>query len=117
MDAIVTARVPVEVKEQANVILKELGSSPTKLINAAYTYLLATHELPSPRVVVEYSPVGGELRSNRQYTVLRLTDKERERALAAAPATRLPVVSDEQRKRSFEELLADAREERYAPLA
>ena len=64
MDAIVTARIPVEVKEQGNAILREIGSSPTKLINAAYNYLLATHTLPSPHVAMEYqgSSDGGESR-------------------------------------------------------
>lgn len=47
MDAIVTARVPVEVKRQGNSILQELGVSTTRLINAAYEYLIATRQLPS----------------------------------------------------------------------
>ena len=46
MDAIVTARVPIAVKEQGNAVLREIGSTPTELINAAYRYVLATHELP-----------------------------------------------------------------------
>lgn len=117
MDAIVTARVPVEVKEQANAILKELGSSPTKLINAAYDYLLATHKLPTPRVVIEYSSADGEPLDEQQCTVLRLTEEQREQATAAALATKLPNASTEQSQKSFEELLANARGERYASLA
>lgn len=46
MDAIVTARVPVEIKEQVGVILREIGSTPTKLINSAYEYVLRHHALP-----------------------------------------------------------------------
>lgn len=63
MDAIVTARVPVEVKAQVNAILHELGSSPTKLINAAYEYVLRHHALPldsagtlGPEMVVRVAP-------------------------------------------------------------
>ena len=36
MDAMVTARVPVEIKEQVTALLKENGSSPTELVNSAY---------------------------------------------------------------------------------
>ena len=46
MDAIVTARVPVEIKEQVGAILRDIGSTPTKLINAAYGYVLHYHALP-----------------------------------------------------------------------
>lgn len=46
MEAMVTARIPVEIKEQGNAILKEIGATATQLVNAAYEYLLATRELP-----------------------------------------------------------------------
>ena len=46
MDAIVTARVPVETKSQGAEILRRLGETPTRLVNAAYEYLLATGTLP-----------------------------------------------------------------------
>lgn len=46
MDAMVTARVPVEIKEQGAAILKEMGSSITELVNAAFSYLLAERKLP-----------------------------------------------------------------------
>ncbi len=46
MHAMVTARVPVEIRDQVNVRLREIGSSPTELVNAAYDYVLATGELP-----------------------------------------------------------------------
>jgi len=46
MDAIVTARVPVETKNQGAEILGRLGETPTRLVNAAYEYLLATGALP-----------------------------------------------------------------------
>ena len=42
----VTARVPVEVKERVGSILREIGSSPTELVNAAYDYVLRYGKLP-----------------------------------------------------------------------
>lgn len=45
MDAMVPARVPVEVRDRANAIMKRIGITPTQLINNAYENLLATGEL------------------------------------------------------------------------
>lgn len=49
MDSIVTARVPVEVKNQVSEVLESLGSNTTKLINAAFEYVLVTGKLPDAR--------------------------------------------------------------------
>ncbi|MEC4183791.1 hypothetical protein VJ918_03110 [Adlercreutzia sp. R21] len=46
MHAMVTARVPVEIRDQVNAQLREMGSSATELVNAAYDYVLKTGELP-----------------------------------------------------------------------
>lgn len=46
MDSIVTARIPVEVKNQVSEILESLGSNTTQLINAAFEYVLVTGKLP-----------------------------------------------------------------------
>ncbi len=46
MDAMVSARVPAEIKKQGDAKLKEIGSSTTELINAAYNHLLKYGELP-----------------------------------------------------------------------
>ena len=56
MDAVVTARVPVEVKEQATHVLRAIGATPTQLINAAYSYVLETGSLPCARVQSETVP-------------------------------------------------------------
>ena len=42
MHAMVTARVPLEIRDQVNAKLRSIGSSPTELVNAAYDYVLAT---------------------------------------------------------------------------
>lgn len=49
MDSIVTARIPVEVKNQVSEVLESLGSNTTKLINAAFEYVLVTGKLPDAR--------------------------------------------------------------------
>lgn len=46
MHAMVTARVPAEIRDQVNAQLRDIGSSPTELVNAAYDYVLKTGELP-----------------------------------------------------------------------
>lgn len=56
MDSIVTARIPVEVKNQVSGILESLGSNTTKLINAAFDYVLATGELPCAEKSVKSKP-------------------------------------------------------------
>lgn len=47
MDAMVSARISVEKRDRANVLLKQIGATPTQLINTAYDYLLETGHLPS----------------------------------------------------------------------
>ena len=49
MDTTVSARVPIEIKKQADKKLRSLGASTTDLINAAFRYLLAENELPGVR--------------------------------------------------------------------
>ena len=55
MDAMVSARVPAEIKKQGDRKLKEIGSSATELVNAAYAYLLEHGKLPE-----EASPAKAE---------------------------------------------------------
>jgi antitoxin component of RelBE/YafQ-DinJ toxin-antitoxin module len=60
MDAIVTARVPVETKSQGAEILRRLGETPTRLVNAAYEYLRATGALPKAPAVGSAYGVGSD---------------------------------------------------------
>lgn len=46
MDAMVTARVPAEIKKQATETLRELGSSPSEVINQLYSYVATCGALP-----------------------------------------------------------------------
>ena len=54
MDSIVTARVPIGIKEQGRIALQKIGATPTDLINAAYRYVLEEGKLPQ----VESTPFG-----------------------------------------------------------
>ena len=46
MYEMVTARVPGEIRRQGNAVLKEIGATPTQLVNAAYEYVLSKRVLP-----------------------------------------------------------------------
>lgn len=102
MDAIVTARVPAEIKEQGGEILREIGATPTQLVNAAYAYLLAEHRLP--RGEGAKGPAPGHR---------ALTPAQRERIRSSLAVMRVSA-ADPDDHRTFEEQLNDARSERYA---
>lgn len=44
--ALVSARVPIEIKKQGNAILKQIDSTPTQLVNSAYQYVIEHGALP-----------------------------------------------------------------------
>ena len=71
MDSIVTARIPVEVKNQVTEVLESLGSNTTKLINAAFEYVLVTGKLP-------VAHEGIELESSAKGSSRQLSEKDKE---------------------------------------
>ena len=75
MDSIVTARVPVEIKEQGNEVLARMGSTPTQLVNSAYEYVLRHGELPAGKnehqTRVSEHKVLSQDRARKIHTVLR----------------------------------------------
>ena len=101
MDAMVTARVPVEIKKQGDDILKEIGSSATELVNAAYDYLLKNKALPETQ-----APTPVEIKRK----VLRGKELEEFKAFWATHT--VPAIS-EYDGANFKELLGKLREERY----
>lgn len=104
MDAIVSARVPIAVKERGNAALKDLGATPSQLINAAYEFVLAERQLPKPH--------GGFDISGDKSRVL--TAQQNEKIASSLKAMYVgPVSSNE----SFREQLDRARDERYASSA
>ena len=104
MDAIVSARVPIALKERGNGILHDIGSTPTQLINAAYQFVLAEHELPKP-----HDPLEGMRGAKRE-----LTDEQTEKVRRSLKAMYVgPSATDE----PFSLQLNAARDERYARFA
>ena len=71
MDSIVTARIPVEVKNQVSEILESLGSNTTQLINAAFEYVLVTGRLPDAHE-------GTLLESSGKGSSRQLSEKDKE---------------------------------------
>ncbi len=71
MDSIVTARIPVEVKNQVSEVLESLGSNTTKLINAAFEYVLVTGRLPD-------AYEGALLESSAKRSSRQLSEKDKE---------------------------------------
>lgn len=102
MDAIVTARVPVEIKEQGNALLRAMGATPTQLVNAAYEFLLKEGKLPQ----AQQKP------SARKR---KLTTAQRQRVVDSLQA--MYIGSPAADAGSFAEQLAAARDERYAHIA
>ena len=108
MDSVVTARVPAEIKRQAADMLAQMGSSTTKLVNAAFEYLLATGELP-------HVDRGAAAPSSRE-----LSEAQRAELTAFFHATSVPAPSSfwgELGDRSYKEALASWRKEDYEALA
>lgn len=97
MDAMVTARVPVEIKEQVTALLRENGSTPTELINSAYVYYLEHQKLPQENL----------LRAGRR----RLTKEQAKRIEERVAAMKLGS-GKALGGRDFEDVLAEVREGR-----
>ena len=104
MDPVVTARVPEGVRDRGNEVLKDIGSSVTELVNAAFDYVIRERHLPQSNGTASESS-----------TLRRPTKKQIEQATAFMNAVKVDVPS-QWANRSFEELLDEAMEERYAHL-
>ncbi|MDO4400017.1 MAG: hypothetical protein Q4D27_03590 [Coriobacteriia bacterium] len=106
MNAMVSARVPVEIKKQGDQKLKEIGSSVTELINAAYEYLIRYGKLPkeTPQKPVD-TPQVKTLTGDALHT---FQEQWQNRQVLNAPGY------DGQ---NFKELLDQAREDYHARLA
>ncbi len=53
MDPMVSARVPIGLRDQVNKRLREIGSTPTELINRAYEFFITTGSLPGKKTEIE----------------------------------------------------------------
>lgn len=101
-DAIVTARVPVEIKEQGNAVLKKIGSTPTELVNAAYRYVLDHEELPKTEPSLEDVA--------ERHRALSAESKARIRRFVESTTLQAPESWGE---KTFDELREEAMRERY----
>ena len=98
MDAMVTARVPVEIKA----LLKENGSSPTELVNSAYEYYLEHRELPKKNL----------LKAGR-----RKLSREQKKKLAELLAATTVADTSLLDGRSLQEVIAEQRRDGYEALS
>ena len=105
-DSIVTARVPTEIKEQGDAVLKKIGATPTELVNAAYAHVVQYGELPKTAPSLE------ELKGKHRV----LTPEQKKMVKDRMRAMTLKAPAD-WGDRTFKELLAEARDERYARFA
>jgi antitoxin component of RelBE/YafQ-DinJ toxin-antitoxin module len=103
MDAIVTARIPTEIKEQGNAILSEIGATPTLLINAAYKYVLDNKELP-----------GKNTESRHQSR--KLTAQQEKDFLLSLKSTTFPVPGEYWDNKSYKQLIEEGRQSDYEAL-
>lgn len=104
MDPMVSARVPVALRDPVNARLKAMGSSPTELINKAYEFVLATGQLP-----LAAKPVRKGVRhaSASQLTALR----------ASIESTTYAVSPDYFENRSDDQILEDELRKSYEALS
>ena len=106
MDAMVSARVPVEIQKQGDSKLKEIGSSATELVNAAYKYVLEHGKLPGQEE--EDGPEQPRTKTLSGTDALAFSTLWNRRAVLEAKA----YDGD-----NFKELLEQARKDYYARLA
>ena len=101
-DVIVTARVPLEIRNQAVAVLESIGSTPTELINAAFEYVIAAEELP--QVVHSLD----EVAARRKGLTVEQKREMKNRLVELTP--KAPAFWE---GRSFDDLRAEALDERY----
>ena len=102
MDPVVTARVPEGVRDRGVEVLKDIGSTTSELINAAFDYVIQAKELPRFEQARR-----GEARTLSKEQVEDLSEFMR------AVKVDVPAAWDDA---SFEDLLDDAMGQRYAGL-
>jgi len=108
MNATVTARIPLEIKKQVDAKLKGMGSSPTELINAAYSYVLEKGSLPGVNTE--------ENHPSEEPCVKRLTAQQAEE-VRALWKNRAILHAPDYNGENFKELLHEAKDEYYARFA
>jgi antitoxin component of RelBE/YafQ-DinJ toxin-antitoxin module len=103
MDAIITARIPIEIKEQGNAILSEIGATPTLLINAAYKYVLDNKKLPGKNTE--------SLHQSR-----KLSAQQEKDLLLSLESTTFPVSDEYWNNKSYKQLIEEGKQSDYEAL-
>lgn len=106
MDAMVSARVPAEIKKRGDKKLRELGSSVTELVNSAYAYLLEYGKLPKE----EHDPASSA-------PITKTLAGSDARSFRDAWESRSVIPAAGYDGSNFREMLDQARDDRYARLA
>lgn len=104
MDPMVSARVPLELRDQVNEGLRAIGSTPTELINSAYQYFLEHKMLPSDLK----TPTRGKK---------RLSVEQMQDLAQSIETTTLQVEEESFKGLSYKELLRQELKDRYESLA
>ena len=104
MNPVVTARVPEGVRLRGQEVLKEIGSTTSELINAAFDYVIQERQLPKPQKQILH-------RDGAQ----TLTDEQRQNLANFIESVRVPIPAS-WNNAPFEELFDEAMEDRYADL-
>lgn len=104
MNTMVSARVPVELRDQVNEQLRRIGATPTDLINRAYEFVLANKALPDAK--------GGLAPGRRSLTPAQRTELAR-----SIERTTLPLFAGMDTDASYDDLLESALRAEYASLA
>ena len=102
--ALVSARVPTEIKKQGNIILEKIGSSPTQLVNSAYQYIIDNGKLPSAEQ--ELKP------AKRKLDAMQINKIKARSLLMALPDSELALDG-----KDIKEVLAQKRRADYESLA
>ncbi len=106
MNTMVAARVPIEIKEQGDSILKSLGSNPTDLINKAYAYVLKNGCLPG-----EDDALGKKANIRRSVSLGMIQNMR-----SVYEGMSLPL-ADAWGEKTFKEIRDELEDDRYARLA
>lgn len=104
MDPMVSARVPLELRDQVNEGLRAIGSTPTELINSAYQYFLEHKMLPSD--------LKTPTRGKKRLSVEKMQDLAQ-----SIETTTLQVEEESFKGLSYKELLRQELKDRYESLA